>query len=484
MFQVVIVGRPNVGKSTLFNRLCGVRKSIVGDEPGITRDRIYGKLRLRRKTVSVLDTGGMLPEDDDVIPAGILAQVEAAVKESHLVLLVVDGRVGVTPLDQQLLPMMRRTGKPIFTVVNKIDAPSVEPHVAAFHELGTEQVFGVSAEHDRGIGDLVEAVAAKAKDFPEDAEPDAGAVRDEEIKVAVVGRPNVGKSSLVNRLLGFERSIVTDVAGTTRDAVDTLLLREGVRYRIIDTAGIRRKGKAEGLAEKVSVVMAQKSMRRADVALLLLDAEEGVTKLDAAIGGYAYELGCSVVILLNKWDLVEKDHRTLEAFQDSVRRRMKYLAFAPILTVSALTGQRVSKVFDLVRQAAEARKVRIPTGTLNNTFAPDLEDQLSAQNPNLKLGINYITQVSSAPPTFVVFVSGRDKLHFSTERYLVNQLREQFGFFAAPIRIQQKTKESRTRGAAMGARGAARRPAAKRSAPSGASRGAGAKAKTKPKGGL
>ena len=439
MFQIAIIGRPNVGKSTLFNRLCGTRKSIVGDEPGITRDRIYGKLRHGRKTVSVLDTGGLIPEAREVIPENILNQVEAAVSESHLLLLVVDGRAGVTPLDEQLLPMMRRTGKPVFTVANKIDAPGLEAHTALFYEFGTERVFGVSAEHDRGIGDLIEAIVEKAKDFPDEPESPAPA---DEIKVAVVGRPNVGKSSLVNRLLGFERSIVTDIAGTTRDAVDTLLEREDTRYRIIDTAGIRRKGKTEGLAEKISVIMAQKSMKRADVALLMLDAEEGVTKLDAAIGGYAYELGCSIIIVLNKWDLVEKDEHTLEKFQDSVRRRMKYLAFAPILTVSALTGQRVSKIFELIRKAYEVRRLRIPTGTLNNVFAPDLEEQVSRQNPHQKLGIRYITQVSSTPPTFVVFGSGREKLHFSMERYLINQLREQYGFFAAPIRIQQKLKES------------------------------------------
>ena len=439
MFQIAIVGRPNVGKSTLFNRLCGTRKSIVGDEPGITRDRIYGKLRHGSKTVSVLDTGGLIPEARDIIPENILSQVEAAVNESHLVLLVVDGRVGVTPLDEQLMPMMRRTGKPIFTVVNKIDAPGLEVNTVSFYEFGTEHVFGVSAEHNRGVGDLIEAIVEKAKDFPDD--PETSTVADE-IKVAVVGRPNVGKSSLVNRLLGFDRSIVTDIAGTTRDAVDTLLRREGTLYRIIDTAGIRRKGKTEGLAEKISVIMAQKSMERADVALLLIDAEEGVTKLDAAIGGYAYELGCSVIIVLNKWDLVEKDEHTLEKFHESVRRRMKYLAFAPILTVSALSGQRVSKIFELVNKAYEARQIRIPTGTLNNVFAPDLEEQFSINSPHQKLGIRYITQVSSTPPTFVVFVPGREKLHFSMERYLINQLREQFGFFAAPLRIHQKVKKS------------------------------------------
>ncbi len=439
MFQVAIVGRPNVGKSTLFNRLCGFRKAIVGDEPGITRDRIYGSMQWNGKLISFLDTGGMIPEARDIIPERILDQVAAALSESQLVLMVVDGRAGITPLDEQLLPMMRKTGKPVWTIVNKIDTADLEIYAAPFYEFGTEQVFSISAEHGLGTADLLDAIADRAEDGAVEAEPE---VR-EEIKVAVVGRPNVGKSSLVNRLLGFERSIVTDVPGTTRDSVDTLLIRDGVNYRIIDTAGIRRKGKTEGRAEKVSVVMAQKSLERADVALLLLDAEEGVTKQDAGVGGYASESGCSIIIVLNKWDLVEKDTHTLEIFTESVHRRMKYLAYAPILSVSALTGQRVSKLFEVIRKAFEARRIRIPTGTLNNMFVPDMEKEMAVQDPNHRLGIRYITQARSNPPTFVVFTSGRDRLHFSTERYLVNRLREQFGFFATPIRIQQRLKPSK-----------------------------------------
>ena len=435
MFQVAIVGRPNVGKSTLFNRLCGSRKAIVGDEPGITRDRIYSSVQWNGKRISVFDTGGLIPEAHETIPEQILKQVEAAVSESQLVLLVVDGRAGITALDEQLVPIMRKTGKPVWTVVNKIDSPELESYAAPFHKFGNE-VYPVSAEHGRGTGELLDAIVAKVDDSPAEAESEAS----EEIGVAVVGRPNVGKSSLVNRLLGFARSIVTDVPGTTRDAVDTLVMRDGTRFRIIDTAGIRRKGKTEGRTEKVSVVMAQKSLAHADVALLLLDAEEGVTKLDAAIGGYASESGCSVIIVLNKWDLVQKDTHTLEEFTESIHRRMKYLNYAPILTVSALTGQRVSKLFEMIRQAHEARNVRVPTGTLNNMFVPETAERFQLYDPNQKLGIRYITQARTDPPTFVIFTTGRDRLHFSTERYLINRLREQFGFFATPIRIQQRRK--------------------------------------------
>jgi GTP-binding protein len=258
--------------------------------------------------------------------------------------------------------------------------------------------------------------------------------------VAVVGRPNVGKSSLVNRLLGAERVIVSEIPGTTRDAVDTLLVLDGVRYRIIDTAGIRRKGRTETRTEKVSVLMARKSLARADVTLLLLDAVEGVTKLDAAIGGYAVEAGSSVIVVLNKWDKVARDTRTADQYEESVRRHMKYLSYAPVVTVSALTGLRVSRLFGMIRRAWEARQIRVPTGVLNNVFAPGLTASWTAGNPGQKLGLRYITQAQTKPPTFVVFTAGRERLHFSTERFLVNQLRERFGFHATPIRILQRTK--------------------------------------------
>jgi GTP-binding protein len=437
MFKVAIVGRPNVGKSTLFNRLCGIRRSIVGDEPGITRDRIFGTAAWRGKTIEFTDTGGMLPDSKEAMPGKILQQVERAIGDSRLLLLVVDGRAGVTPLDEQLLPMLRRTSKPFWVIVNKIDVPDMEALAAPFYAFGAGEVFPVSAEHGRGLGDLLDALHERM-----DAEPsDTGETEPaEEITIAVVGRPNVGKSSLVNRLLGEERTIVSEIPGTTRDAVDTILVREDTRYRLIDTAGIRRKGRTDQRTEKVSVVLARRSMKRASIALLLLDAVEGVTKLDAAIGGYASESGCSAIIVLNKWDRIEKDLHTLEKYTADIRRRMKYLAYAPILTVSALTGMRVSKLFEMVNRAHAARSLRVPTGELNNLFVPDMTTTWQTRRTAQKLDLRYMTQVSSNPPTFVVFSAGRKPLHFSSERFLINRLRERYEFYAAPIRIQQKFK--------------------------------------------
>jgi len=433
--QVAIVGRPNVGKSTLFNRLCSARKAIVGDEPGITRDRIYGTAEWRGKSFEVVDTGGMMPDVSDVIPAKVLEQVRKAVSESDVLLFVVDGRLGPTPADEHLLPILREAGRPVFVVANKLDVPELDANSAQFYAFGFEDVFAVSAEHDRGIGDLLDAIGPLVGDSPGEDSRDV-----EEIAVAVVGRPNVGKSSLVNRLLGVERAIVSEIPGTTRDSIDTRFVREGVCYRIVDTAGIRRKGRTEQRTEKISVIMAQKNLARADVALLLIDAVEGVTKLDAAIGGYAESAGCSVIIVINKWDRVEKEQDTILEYTEAVRRRMKYLSYAPIVTISALTGTRVTKLFDMIRKAQEGRRRRVPTGVLNNLFVRGLEEKWSASHPAGKLDIRYITQVSVDPPAFVVFTTGRKLLHFSTERFLVNQLREHFGFYASPLRIEQRIK--------------------------------------------
>jgi GTPase len=440
MFRVAIVGRPNVGKSTLFNRLCGSRRAIVGDEPGITRDRLYGTAEWLGRTFEVLDTGGLMPGVRDVIPAKILEQVETAIRESHLLLFVVDGRAGPTPADEQLLPILRRSGRQMWVVVNKVDSAGQEADTSPFYAFGAVEVFAVSAEHNRGIADLLDCIVPLVGDAVPTPAPRAEPEPDE-IAVAVVGRPNVGKSSLVNRLLGTERAIVSEIPGTTRDSVDTLLVREGRRYRIIDTAGIRRKGRTEERTEKISVIVARKSLEAADVALLLLDAEEGVTKLDAAIGGYAEESGCSVIIVVNKWDkLAEKETHTVEEYTETIRRRMKYLSYAPVITVSALTGQRVSRLFDMVSRADDGRRTRVATGVLNNMFVPDLQSEWRPDHPNQTIDIRYITQVRGEPPTFILFNPSRKPLHFSTERFILNKLRERFGFYATPIRLRQRLK--------------------------------------------
>ncbi|NWG14702.1 MAG: ribosome biogenesis GTPase Der [Acidobacteria bacterium] len=439
MLKVTIVGRPNVGKSTLFNRLCGARISIVGDEPGITRDRISGSVSWNGRWIELADTGGLLPDVRDVIPAKVREQVVRAIASSDLVLLVVDGRAGVTALDEQLLPVLRRTGKPFWVTVNKIDTAELEPLASSFYAFGAERLFSLSAEHGRGLGDLLDAMAELGS--PETVGPSAE-TSGAEVTVAVVGRPNVGKSSLVNRLLGEERAIVTEIPGTTVDSIDSLVTREGVRYRFIDTAGIRRKGRTEARTEKISVLIARRSMKRAAVALLLVDAVEGVTKADAAIGGYAAESGCSVIIVLNKWDVVAKDSHTVERFTETVRRRMKYLSYAPVVTISALTGLRVARLFDLIDRAFRERRIRVPTGELNNLFVAGMAAEWRRAHPSQKLDIRYMTQTGIDPPTFVVFVKGGKPLHFSSERFLINQLREKYGFFASPIRILQRFRRA------------------------------------------
>jgi GTP-binding protein len=456
---VAIVGRPNVGKSTLFNRLIGERRSIVGDESGITRDRIYGEADWRTRRFALVDTGGIVPDDDAVIPANILKQAGFAIDQAEALIWVVDARKGITPLDQELAHLLRSTGKRVLVAANKADATGLESDAGEFHTFGFAEVFPISAEHGNGIGDLLDTLVTGLEERPPGtsewewaAEPHrARSESPHELRLAIVGRPNVGKSSLLNRLLGEERAIVSPQAGTTRDAVDTLLETESQAFRIIDTAGIRRKGKTEAMAEKLSVVMARKSLERADVAIVVLDAEQGVAALDAAIAGYAVEAGCSIILVLNKWDTIEnKDTHTGKAFERKVREQMKFLSWASVVTISALTGQRVPKLLPLAVEANKARNVRISTSRLNEFFERTITQGsgiLPARpHGGSRLHVQYITQIGTRPPTFVVFTAGgKAGLHFSFVRHLENRMREEFGFFATPIRFVERHKSKRRR---------------------------------------
>lgn len=451
---VAIVGRPNVGKSTVFNRLTGERKAIVGDEPGITRDRIYGEVEWSGHRFSLVDTGGIVPDDDAVIPANILKQAGLAIDDAVALLWVVDGRTGITPQDEELARLLRTTGKPVLVVANKADAARLAHDTAEFYRFGFHEVFPVSAEQGIGVGELLDSLITTLQSNEartRQAVDVQSQEKERELRLAIVGRPNVGKSSLLNRLLGQERMIVSPVAGTTRDSIDTVLRTPEHTFRIIDTAGIRRKGKTGEMAEKLSVVMARKSLERADVAVVLIDAVEGPTALDAHIAGYALDAGCSIIIAVNKWDALEsKETGTASSFEREVRERMKFLDWAPVVTISALSGQRVSNILSLAIKANQARNRRIPTSQLNAFFERAIAQPRGGATPApvkggvSRLHVQYITQVGVCPPTFIVFTAGgKAGLHFSYERHLQNRLREEFDFFATPLRIIEKHKKRR-----------------------------------------
>jgi GTP-binding protein len=451
---IAIVGRPNVGKSTLFNRLTGSRRAIVGDEPGITRDRIYGEADWNGRRFSIVDTGGIVPDDDAIIPSNILKQAEFAIEEAQALVWVVDARKGVTPLDEELAGLLRGTGKPVLVAANKADTVRLDADAGEFYRFGFDEVVPVSAEQGDGVGELLDALVKYLGPVNSMTAEEDERARRREIRLAIVGRPNVGKSSLLNRLLGEERVIVSPVAGTTRDAVDTELEVEGKALRIIDTAGIRRKGKTDEMAEKLSVVMARRSMDRADVAILVVDAVDGVAALDATIAGYAQEAGCSIIIAVNKWDaLPNKETGTPAAFERALRDKMKYLSYAPVITISALTGQRVERILPLALRANEARNRRIPTSQLNAFFEQHVSQPRGGGAPAPVKGgasflhIQYMTQVGVRPPTFVLFTAGgKQGLHFSYERYLQNRLREEFDFFATPLRLKERHRKSKAKG--------------------------------------
>jgi GTPase len=425
---VVIVGRPNVGKSTLFNRITGERRAIVGDEPGITRDRIHGLAEHDGRRFELIDTGGIVVDDQEYIPSQILRQAEVALDAAAHIIFLVDGRAEITGSDRDLARMLKRLGKPVTVAVNKADTASREDLAHQFYELGIGDVYPVSAEHGTGVDALLDHVTAgfetgkatETAETPEAPQP---------IKVAIIGRPNVGKSTLLNALTGQERAIVSPVAGTTRDAVDEKITREGVEYVFIDTAGIRRKGKTRLMAEKLSVVMARRHIRMAHVVLLVMDATEGVVGLDATIAGYAHEGGRAVILCVNKWD--EAKDKKKSQFERDLRDQLKFLDYAPVLFLSAKTGAGVSRLYAAIREVYESASRRIPTGELNR-FVEHLhfEDRK----------IYYMTQASIRPPAFVAFTSRGGALHFSHERYLINQIRKRFGFRGTPILLKVKPK--------------------------------------------
>ena len=454
--SLVIVGRPNVGKSTLFNRLTGTRRSIVTDEPGITRDRIYGMAEWEGKRFEVVDTGGIVPTEHAGIPGEILRQARVAIANATVVILVTDARSGPVPLDFELTELLRKAGKPPVIVANKVDTPKQMALAAAFYELG-DKVFAISSEHGLGIDDLLDSLTANFA-----TKTDVEGVK--EIAIAIVGRPNVGKSTLLNRLAGQERSIVSPEPGTTRDSVDTVVEYAGTIYRFLDTAGIRRKGKTKLVAEKLSVVMARRDLERADVALLVIDGSMGVTSHDATIASYTQQSGSALIIIVNKWDLALEAQKRADSenksktktrvnpmklmadYEKLVRGKLKFLDYAPVIFLSALTGERTGGLFALVDKVVEARQRRISTGELNRWLASvDLERGTSPAERKVK--IYYVTQASASPPTFVLFTNQIRRLHFSYERFLENQLRKKFDFTGTPIRFQQRVKQRKRRAA-------------------------------------
>lgn len=460
---LAIVGRPNVGKSTLFNRLIGSRRAIVGDEPGITRDRIYGEATWQGQRLRVVDTGGIIPDEKQLIPLEIFRQARVALEEADAIVMVVDARTELAAPDMELARLLQRTGKPLFLAVNKVDSTGQEAEAENFRTLGIQRLFPISAEHGTGTAELLEGVLHVLPLQPAQAQPSAEPGLEEwpdeereepepleeiqarEVKVAIIGHPNVGKSTLLNALTGTSRAIVSPVAGTTRDAVDEVLEKDGRQYRFIDTAGIRRKGKTHLMAEKLSVVMARKHLEAADVALLVIDATEGVNALDATIGGYAHESGRSVIIVVNKWDLVttarqdERPPADRQIFEQQVRRALKFLDYAPIVFVSASEGKNLDKLYKTLEVVAAERRKRISTAQMNR-FIESVDFERASVPHRQKVRIYYMTQAQVSPPTFILFTDKDVKLHFSYERFLENQIRKAFGFIGTPIWIKNRPR--------------------------------------------
>lgn len=427
---VAIVGRPNVGKSQLFNRLAGKRLSIVEDTPGVTRDRLYADAEWRARSFSVIDTGGIEPSNDNEILKFMRYQAEAAIHHADVIILITDLRTGVTAADEDVAALLQRSGKPIVLAVNKCDTPGApSPDIFEFYNLGLGDPMGISALHGYGTGDLLDAVYEHFP--PEDMQDE----QEDTIRVAIIGKPNVGKSSLVNRVVGEERVIVSDIAGTTRDSVDTNVENRYGKFVFVDTAGIRKKSKVDQRIEKFSVMRSLLAVERADVCVIMIDAVEGITEQDTKIAGEAHNAGKACIIVVNKWDLVEKDGKTMREFTLRVREGLAYMPYAPILFISALTGQRVDKIYQTICDVWEQNHRRIPTGQLNSILAEATARVQPPTDKGRRLKVYYVTQAGVCPPTFVFFCNDARLFHFSYQRYLENQIREVFGLTGTPVRV-------------------------------------------------
>ena len=430
---VAVVGRPNVGKSTFFNKVVGKRVSIVEDTPGVTRDRIYAEAEWSGVHFALIDTGGIEPDSKDIILSQMREQAEVAMDTSDVILFMTDGKDGVTASDREVASMLMRTGKQVVLAVNKVDTAKLPEDFYDFYELGLGEPIPISAANMLNLGDLLDRIV---ESFPEGA----GTVEEDSIKLAMIGKPNVGKSSLINKLLGENRVIVSPIAGTTRDSIDTPFEKDGEKYLLIDTAGIRRKSKVNENIEKFSVIRAVAAIERCDVCLLMIDAQEGITEQDKKIAGIAHEAGKGIVVVVNKWDLIEKETNTMNEFRKHIARELTFMSYAPVVFISVLTGQRVNNVIKMAKYVAENRAMRVPTGRLNNLISDAIMMKQPPSDKGRRLKIYYVTQVGVKPPLFSFKVNSRPLMHFSYARYMENKIREAFGFEGTSIKFVFREK--------------------------------------------